>query len=144
MGRPHCSVPALAAMTVRSKRIMWCMAPLGALVIGGVMLIPRSVSETSRLPRQEVVEIRKTIRREMWRKVVPSRWSPAVLQRLPGELWRTSRSKISPPSLWELRNDAEGRGYLVLSVEVVDRQGNTFDLFTLRKKGSRWVVIASM
>lgn len=120
---------------------MWCMASLGMLLIGGVMLIPRSVSQTSELPRQDVIQIGRAIRREIWRKVVPSRWSRAVLQRLPSELWRASHTKISPPFSWVHKTE-DGCRYWV--VEVVDRQGYTYDLFYLQKKDNRWVVIASM
>jgi hypothetical protein len=129
-------------MSTRKGRIISCMVSLGRLLIGGVMLIPRSVSETSELPRQDVIQIGKTIRREIWRKAVPSRWSRAALRRLPDELWRASHARISPTFQWDHYND--GGGYLYWVVEVLDRQGDAYDVFHLQKKSNRWVVIASM
>jgi hypothetical protein len=142
LGGAHRSAFALAAMSARVRHIMWCMVSLAMLLIGGAMLIRRSVSGTSELPREDVIQIRTAVRHEIWRKVVPLRWSRAILQRLPGELWRTGLSKVSPASSWEHKYD-DRLGYC-WRVEVVDREGYTYDLLYLQKKGNRWVVVASM
>ena len=68
-----------------------------------------------------------------------------VARSSPTPAWRTmagEHARISPTFQWDHYND--GGGYLYWVVEVLDRQGDAYDVFHLQKKSNRWVVIASM
>jgi len=128
-------------MSARTARIVACMVSATMLLIAGVLLIPTRVAQATGLSRKDVVQIRRLVQREVWREVVPRRWTRVTLRLLPGDVWRAVRCKITCPVPYKERGSYEGED--LWWVETRDREDLfMYQAFVVGRKDKKWVIVA--
>ena len=88
-------------MTARARRMSCGIALAGLLLGGGMTLFLCRSQAANGLSGQDVAQIRKLVRNEVWRQFTLHPWSLANLRHMPRQLWRTCRARIDQPTQWQ-------------------------------------------
>jgi hypothetical protein len=112
-------------------RVMRMVAAV-ALISLASALIPAHVDFVQGLSRQDVVQIKKLVRKEIWATAFPD-WSWRSFRQLPRRFWIASHTRIRRPT-----SNPDG----TVTVEIRDYRRLYIDGYCdLRKKNGQWEVL---
>ena len=129
-------------MKVRTREIIIGVAFVSLLLVGAAELGFRRIQVVDGLSRHDIVQIRNSVRSEIWRQSFPG-GSLGYVKRIPRHVWRALATNVDPPERWDnvsgqhTERNGQSTNFAENSWVVLTSDG---DGFLLEKRAGHWWV----
>ena len=112
------------------KKAVWILAEIGLIAVAVLFMLTRA-EFVEGFSREDVAQIKKAVRKEVWGTVFPD-WSGRSFRQMPERFWVASHTRIGRPS-----RHPDG----MVTVMLRDNRLFMDGYCNLQKQNGRWVVM---